>query len=147
MTVLALAQLRGGSMRPKVGTLIEPSQFDEGRLRTFILGGEIGFRVLPVQVTPDELALPVRRVRNSAQCHTLVSLDAEQVEADKQAAEEKASERQANTLRQARSELAEAQADHSAARKRMVEAQEAVNDLKPPQDTAAKGALPSLAGC
>ena len=127
ITALVLCHLRGGPRRPEVGSLVTPGELDENLLQRHLQAGELGFRQMEILATPDHLALPLRRVRASSRL--LVPATPQQAQADEQAREAREVETNAQQLRQARSALAEAQAEHSAARKRMVKAQEAVNSL------------------
>ena len=127
--VLALCQLRGGQTRPEVGSIIEPGEHDDTRLRRGLSSGEFGYRVLDVAVTPDHLSLPLRRERHASYCQTLAPTTETQLKRDRLAAEQREAESEAEKQGKAKRELATAQAEHEAAGARLSEAEAAVSRL------------------
>ena len=134
--VLALCQLRGGQTRPEVGSLIQPGQYDDTKLRRGLARGELGYRVLDVGVTPDHLSLPLRRERHASYCQTLAPTTEAQLERGRLAAEQREAESEAEKQRRAKRELAMVQAEHEASGARLSEAEAAVSRLTQDEDAA-----------
>ena len=136
LQVLALCQLRGGQTRPEVGSLIDPGEYDDTRLRRGLARGELGYRVLDVAVTPDHLSLPLRRERNASYCQTLAPTTEAQLERDRLAAEQREAESEAEKQRRAQRELVVARAEHEASTTRLNEAESAATKLTQEKEAA-----------
>lgn len=138
LKLVCLVQLMPGRGRP-VGDLITAEEAaDQSRLDLLIRSGEWGYRELEAKVTPDHLALPLRRRVESGWCNVLVPRTPAQQAEDEAAAEARASESRAAKLRNARAKLAEARTTHTTARRRLVAAEAEVNELRGTDEASRK---------